>query len=54
MTYPNQEIMMTNDPSLMDNEFHDWLDQCPNNWVRLAVDKDSSTYMFYKKDDDDE
>ena len=43
---------MTNDPSLMDNEFHDWLDQCPNNWVRLAFDEDSSTYMFYKKDDD--
>ena len=44
---------MTNNPSLMDSEFHDWLDQCPNNWVRLASDKDSSTYMFYKKDDDD-
>ena len=51
--HQKQEMMMTNDPSLMDNEFHDWLDQCPNNWVRLAVDKDSSTYMFYKKDDDD-
>ena len=44
---------MTNNPSLMDSEFHDWLDQCPNNWVRLASDKDSFTYMFYIKDDYD-
>ena len=45
---------MTADPSLMEHEFHDWLDQCPNSWVRLAVDNDSSTYKFYRKDDDDD
>ena len=44
---------MTNDPGLMEDEFYAWLSQCPNNWVRLAIDKDSSTYMFYKEDDDD-
>ena len=42
---------MINNPSLMEDEFHDWLSQCPNNWVRVAVDKDSSTYMFYRNDD---
>jgi len=36
------------------DEFHDWLSQCPNNWVRLAVDKDSSTYMFYRNDDEED
>ncbi len=45
--------MMTNDPSLMEDEFHDWLSQCPNNWVRLDADNDSSTYKFYRNDDDD-
>ena len=34
---------MTNDPSLMEVEFHDWLDNCPNSWVRLASDEDSAT-----------
>ncbi len=45
---------MTADPSLMEQEFHDWLDQCPNSWVRLAADNDSSTYKFYRKDNDDD
>tara|TARA_A100001035_G_scaffold215768_1_gene175593 strand:- start:29 stop:202 length:174 start_codon:yes stop_codon:yes gene_type:complete len=45
---------MTANPSLMEEEFHDWLDQCPNSWVRLAADNDSSTYKFYRKDNDDE
>ena len=44
---------MTNNPSLMEPEFHDWLDQCPNNWVRLAADDDSATYKFYRNDTDD-
>ena len=44
---------MTYDPSLMEDEFHDWLEQCPNSWVRLAVDNDSSTYKFYRNDDND-
>ena len=45
---------MTADPSLMEHEFHDWLEKCPNNWVRLAADNDSSTYKFYKNDNDDD
>lgn len=45
---------MNYDRSLMDNEFHDWLDKCPNNWVRLSSDDDSSTYKFYRHDNDDE
>jgi len=44
---------MSNNPGLMEPEFRDWLDQCPNNWVRLAADDDSSTYKFYRKDTDD-
>ncbi len=44
---------MTNDPSLMEDEFHDWLDQCPNSWVRIAIDEDSATYKFYRNDDDE-
>ena len=57
--YPFEEIeqkevkKMINNPSLMEDEFHDWLEQCPNSWVRLAVDDDSSTYKFYRKDDND-
>ena len=43
---------MIYEPSLMEDDFHDWLDQCPNSWVRLACDEDSSTYKFYRKDDD--
>jgi len=45
---------MTYDPSLMDDEFHNWLDKCPNNWVRLSSDNDSSTYKFYRLDKDDD
>ena len=41
-------------PSLMEEEFHDWVDQCPNSWVRLAVDDDSSTYKFYRKDNEED
>ena len=44
---------MTNDPSLMEDEFHDWLDNCPNSWVRLANDEDSATYKFYRRDNDE-
>ena len=46
------EINMNN--SLMENEFHDWLEQCPNNWVRLAADDDSSTYKFYREDQEED
>ena len=44
---------MTYDPSLMETELIDWQDQCPNSWIRLAADDDSSTYKFYRNNDDD-
>ena len=44
---------MTTDPSLMEQEFHEWLNQCPNNWVRLAADSESSTYRFYRNEEED-
>tara|TARA_B100000212_G_scaffold142460_1_gene107214 strand:+ start:281 stop:415 length:135 start_codon:yes stop_codon:yes gene_type:complete len=44
---------MTSDPSKMEDQFHDWLEQCPNSWDRVANDENSATYKFYKNDDDD-
>ena len=39
------------DPNrVMENEFNDWLNKCPNDFVRLASDKDSNTYKFYRKE----
>ena len=39
------------DPNrLMEDEFNDWLNKCPNDYVRLESDKDSNTYRFYRKD----
>ena len=32
----------------MEDSFHDWLDNCPNNWVRIESNDESSTYKFYK------
>ena len=45
---------MAYDCSLMDDEFHNWLENCPNNWVRLASDDNSSTYKFYRHDENDD
>ena len=50
------EITPVPNQHLMDDLFHDWLEKCPNNWVRLDIDQDSATYKFYKNDiggDDD-
>ena len=44
---------MNYEPSLMEDEFHDWLSQCPNSWIRLDADDDSSTYKFYRNNDDE-
>ena len=49
------EIYPTPDSQLMDDTFHDWLEQCPNNWVRLAIEEStdsclSATYKFYRND----
>ena len=42
--------------SPMSEEFHDWLDQCPVNWIRDRVDKDHVFYAFEtpNEDEDDE
>ena len=38
---------------LMEDEFLEWLDKCPNNWLRIASDKDSNTYCFYRKNEEE-
>ena len=40
--------------SLMEESFDDWLDQCPNNSVRLAADDESSNYKFYREDQEED
>ena len=38
---------------LMENEFLEWLDKCPNKWLRIASDNESNTYCFYRKNEED-
>ena len=38
---------------LMEDEFLEWLDKCPNEWLRIAADKESNTYLFYRKNEED-
>ena len=40
--------------SPMSEEFHDWLDQCPVNWIRDRVEKDHVFYAFATPDEDEE
>ena len=54
------EITPTPDSQLMDDTFHDWLEKCPNNWVRLDIEQGkepgenikciAATYKFYRHD----
>ena len=54
------EITPTPDSQLMDDTFHDWLEKCPNNWVRLDIEQGkepgenikciAATYKFYRND----
>ena len=37
--------------SNMSDEFHEWLDQCPNQWHRITYDQNSATYMFINQDE---
>ncbi len=55
------EIYPTPNQQLMEDAFHKWLDQCPNNWLRIDVEQGkesaiSATYKFYRNDNggDDE
>ena len=56
---------MSSEVSVMSDEFHDWLDQCPVQWFRIQNGKhynadksyyEGASYMFLKddKEDDDE
>ena len=55
------EIYPTPDSQLMDDLFHDWLEKCPNNWVRIDIEQGkepgenikciSATYKFFRNDE---
>lgn len=38
----------------MSEEFHNWLNECPNQWFRDKLEKESATYTFIKGDLEDE
>lgn len=38
----------------MKDEFFDWLNDCPVQWVLNRDDSDSIEYIFYKQKDEDE
>ena len=38
----------------MNDRFYEWLNECPNQWIRSSFDKDSSTYVFYCNDDEED
>ena len=40
--------------SPMSEEFHDWLDKCPVNWIRDRVKKDHVFYAFETPEEDEE
>jgi len=34
--------------NIIDDEFLDWLDQCPYQWQKIEDDQNSITYIFFK------
>ena len=48
------------DVSVMNDEFHEWLDQCPVQWFRIQNGKhynefyEGASYMFLKDDEENE
>ena len=51
------------DVSVMNDKFHEWLDECPVQWFRIQNGKhynedksfyEGASYMFLKDDDEDE
>jgi len=34
--------------STMSEEFHDWLEQCPKEWVRISNEGNEASYTFYE------
>ena len=39
---------------ILKDEFFDWLNECPVQWVLNRDDEESMEYIFYKDDEDDE
>lgn len=37
-----------------DDDFYNWLSECPCQWLRLEKDNDSGTYIFYINKENDE
>ena len=40
--------------SPMNDEFHDWLDQCPVRWIRDRLEKEYVYYCFEITDEENE
>lgn len=38
----------------MKDDFFDWLDECPVQWVMNSEDEDGREYIFYDNDDKEE
>ena len=38
----------------MNEEFFDWLSECPAQWFLLSEDKEHRSYRFIDNDEDDE
>jgi len=36
----------------MNDDFFDWLSECPTQWIMIKNDDDSRTYEFYNNDED--
>ena len=45
---------MKNPNRLMEDAFEEWLEKCPNKWLRIDANKDSNTFVFYREDEEDE
>ena len=38
----------------MNEDFYDWLSECPVGWFRVKLDRNSITYTFVCNDEDEE
>jgi len=38
----------------MNEDFFDWLEDCPTNWVLNCEDSESREYIFFDNDDDED
>jgi len=44
--------MMNNADEKMKDDFYDWLNECPVNWVRLKVNDETIHYAFETPDEE--